>query len=133
MPTTAQESQRLMPNHPHARTPLAAIALTAALALMPAGALAHGSKTATTPADGASLVSAPGTIELTFDSPVRVTLVELTNAAGESHDVSYTRGQPVTDFTATPADLPPGDYTVEWRGLSDDGHPTAGSFSFTIE
>jgi methionine-rich copper-binding protein CopC len=38
----------------------------------------------------------------------------------------------VTEFTATPADLPPGNYTIEWRGLSHDGHTTSGAFSFTI-
>ena len=105
----------------------------AGVLLAPALVLAHATKTETVPADGAALDSAPAAIELTFDTPVRVTLVDLTDADGQSHDVSYTRGQPVTEFTAQPGDLPPGDYTVEWRGLSDDGHPTTGSFSFSIE
>mgnify|MGYP006303571723 CR=1 FL=1 len=122
-----------MPSRPYVRTPRGAIALIAALAFMPALALAHGSKTATTPEDGAALASAPAAIEMAFDSPIRITLVKLTNATGARYDVSYTRGRPVTEFTATPADLPPGDYTVEWRGLSDDGHPTSGSFAFTVE
>ena len=105
----------------------------AALTLAPALAFGHASKTETTPADGATLTSPPAAIEMTFDTPVRVTLVRLMNGAGESYEVDYTRGQPGTAFTATPGDLPPGDYTVEWRGLSDDGHPTSGSFSFTID
>jgi hypothetical protein len=105
----------------------------AALLLAPALAFGHASKTETTPSDGATLSSAPQTLELAFDSPVRVTTVALTDAAGERYEVDYSRGQPVTAFTATPADLPPGTYTVEWRGLSDDGHPTSGSFSFTID
>ncbi|MEL6211890.1 MAG: copper resistance protein CopC [Pseudomonadota bacterium] len=37
-----------------------------------------------------------------------------------------------TDFVATPAALSTGEYTVEWRGLSGDGHPMQGSFSFTV-
>jgi methionine-rich copper-binding protein CopC len=105
----------------------------AGVLLAPALAFAHATKTETAPADGATLDSPPAAIEMTFKTPVRVTLVELTDAEGQSHDVSYTRGQPVTEFAAQPADLPPGDYTVEWRGLSDDGHPTTGSFSFTVE
>jgi methionine-rich copper-binding protein CopC len=105
----------------------------AALVLAPGLAFGHAAKTETTPADGATLASAPAAIEMAFDTPVRVTLVRLTDAAGERYEVDYTRGQPGTEFTATPADLPPGDYTVEWRGLSHDGHPTSGTFSFTID
>ena len=104
----------------------------AALLLAPALALAHTSKTKTTPADGATLKSPPAAIEMNFDTPVRITLVRVMDAAGESYAVDYTRGQPVTEFAATPADLPPGDYTIEWRGLSHDGHTTSGAFSFTI-
>jgi methionine-rich copper-binding protein CopC len=105
----------------------------AALVLAPALAFAHASKTKTTPADEATLASAPAAIKIAFDTPVRVTMVRLTNAAGERYEVDYTRGQPGTEFTATPADLPPGGYTVEWRGLSHDGHATSGTFSFTID
>ena len=32
-----------------------------------------------------------------------------------------------------PADMPAGAYTVNWRGLSIDGHPMQGSFDFTVE
>ena len=39
----------------------------------------------------------------------------------------------VTEFRALPpSDLPDGAYTVDWRGLSSDGHPMQGTFSFTI-
>lgn len=105
----------------------------AALLLAPALAFAHTSKTETTPADGATLQSPPATIAMTFDTPVRLTLVRLTDAAGESYPVDYSRGQQVKAFQAAAPELPPGDYTIEWRGLSHDGHPTSGSFSFTID
>ena len=108
-------------------------AVLAALLLAPSLAFAHAIKVESDPADGATLASAPAAIEMAFDTPVRVTLVRLTDAADDSHEVAYTRGQPVTEFTAQPAELPPGDYTLEWRGLSDDGHPASGTFSFTIE
>jgi methionine-rich copper-binding protein CopC len=104
----------------------------AALLLAPALALGHAIKTETTPADGATLSRAPAAIEMSFDTPVRITLVEITDRAGETYEVDYTRGEPVSEFTATPAELPPGRYTVEWRGLSDDGHPASGTFAFTI-
>ena len=33
---------------------------------------------------------------------------------------------------ATPPALPAGSYTVEWRGLSEDGHAMSGRFSFEV-
>lgn len=105
----------------------------AALVLAPTLAFAHATKTETTPADGATLASGPPTLEIAFDAPMRITTLEIADADGDSYDLDYVRGRPVTDFRAKLPDLPPGTYRVHWRGLSDDGHPSSGSFSFTIE
>jgi methionine-rich copper-binding protein CopC len=41
--------------------------------------------------------------------------------------------EPVTQFDAAPGSpLLPADYTVEWRGMSQDGHPMQGSFAFAV-
>lgn len=97
-------------------------------------ALAHSEKKTTTPADGAVLKAAPETIAMIFDSPMRLTMIRLTDADGTEFDVDRTDGMaPVTEFEARPAALAPGTYTVEWRGLAADGHPMEGSFSFRIE
>ncbi len=29
--------------------------------------------------------------------------------------------------------VPHGEYQVDWRGLSEDGHPMKGTFSFTVK
>ena len=115
---------------------LARIALSLALTLasLTGVARAHSKDEATLPVDGAVLKSAPETIGMTFDRPMRVTLIILTDANGDEHDLSRTDNmQPVTSFEAAPAPLPAGSYTIEWRGLSADGHPMQGSFSFQIE
>lgn len=108
-------------------------ALATALAL-PTLALAHSKGEATMPADGAVLSAAPESIEMSFDMPMRITVIELTDAAGTAHDLVRTDDmQPVTAFiahTATP--LMAGQFTVAWRGLSADGHPMTGSFAFAI-
>ena len=107
--------------------------LSAGLAFGATAAVAHSKKEATTPANGAVLQQAPETIGMTFDTPMRVTLVRLTDSAGVEIDISRTGGMTATpDFVATPAALSTGEYTVEWRGLSGDGHPMQGSFSFTV-
>jgi methionine-rich copper-binding protein CopC len=70
---------------------------------------------------------------MTFDQPMRLTLVKLTNGDGAEVEVTRTDAMaPVTEFEAATAEMGPGTYTVEWRGLSGDGHPMRGSFSFRI-
>ena len=97
-------------------------------------AVAHSKKEKTEPADGAVLAATPGTIGMTFDAPMRVTMIRLIDAKGGAHDITRTDNMaPVTEFTASPAPLGPGEYKVEWRGLAEDGHPMEGSFTFRIE
>ena len=109
------------------------LALTLAPALNPAGtALAHSRSEATVPADGATVASVK-TIEMRFDAPMRVTAIKLLSGGGEVAIERETGMEPVTEFRAAPAAaLAPGAYSVEWRGLSDDGHPMQGSFGFTV-
>ncbi|MEM7743992.1 MAG: copper resistance CopC family protein [Pseudomonadota bacterium] len=96
-------------------------------------AAAHSTKEKTEPADGAVITTAPTTIGMTFDSPMRVTMITLTDAEGGEYPVDRTDGMvPVMSFTADVPPLQRGTYTVEWRGLADDGHAMDGSFSFKI-
>ena len=105
----------------------------AALIAAAAPSIAHSTKEGTTPLHGAVLAAAPETIGMTFDTPMRVTMVRLSDADGSEYDVVRTDGMaPVTVFEAVPPALEPGAYMVEWRGLSDDGHAMEGSFSFEI-
>lgn len=94
---------------------------------------AHSKGETTVPADGAVLTDTPPVIAMTFDAPMRITVLRLTDGAGEEHDVERHSGlDAVMELSATPAPLPAGDYTVEWRGLSADGHPMSGAFGFTV-
>ena len=95
-------------------------------------ALAHSRSSLTVPADGAT-VRAVETIEMRFDAPMRVTGVRLLRMDDEIAIRRETGMEPATEFRAVPAaDLAPGAYEVEWRGLSDDGHVMQGSFGFTV-
>ncbi len=113
---------------------LSSVALTGILSMATSsGVLAHSKKETTTPVDGAVTTVAPETIRMTFDRPMRITFFRLTDARGNEHDATRTDSMaPVREFEATPAVLGPGAYTVEWRGLADDGHAMEGSFSFEI-
>ena len=114
-----------------ARSAVAAVGLSFALA---GAAAAHSRPETTTPANGEVVAQAPALIAITFDKPMRVTRIELTNAGGDTFALGRTDEMaPVTRFEATPPPLPAGRYTVKWRGLSADGHPMSGRFSFEVE
>ena len=107
------------------------LAVAATLAMATA-ALAHSKAEDTTPAGGTT-VEAVEVIELRFDDPMRVTAIVLTGPDGELEITRETGLDPVTEFRAMPPeDMPAGVYTVDWRGLSSDGHPMQGSFDFTV-
>ncbi|WP_299049141.1 copper resistance CopC family protein [uncultured Tateyamaria sp.] len=97
-----------------------------------AAALAHSKAEDTTPANEAT-VETVEVIELRFDDPMRVTAISLTGPDGDLEITRETGLDPVTEFRAMPpATMPAGEYTVDWRGLSSDGHPMQGSFDFTV-
>ena len=103
------------------------------LGLASQAALAHSTKEGTRPNDGAVLSTSPERVGMTFDMPMRVTLVSLTDQDGKDHALTRQDNmQPVKVFDATPPILPKGTYTVEWRGMADDGHPMQGRFSFQV-
>lgn len=101
-------------------------------AAMATGAEAHSKARETTPANDAK-VEMVQAIEMRFSDPMRVTAITLTGPDGEIEIERLTGMEAVTEFRALPpADLPAGNYSVDWRGLSADGHPMQGSFGFTV-
>lgn len=123
------------PTSPLRRTGLVAVALTAGVLLptvVAAPASAHDSLQSTNPADGATVDVAPEAVDLVMSStPLGLgTQVEVTGPAGvvstgEAQVVDTTVSQPLVE------DRPAGEYTVQWRVTSSDGHPISGSFTFT--
>ena len=112
------------------RAPMTAVAW---LALVCGTAGAHTTTEATAPADGAMLSVPPDAIVLTFDAPMRVTVIRLVDETGETFDLERSDGMaPVAVFRATPPPLLNGRYTVDWRGLSSDGHAMQCRFSFEV-
>jgi len=94
---------------------------------------AHSKKEATVPADGSVIAASPEAISMTFDMPLRVTLITLTDQTGAEHTLTRSDNmQPVSNFSAQTPELPAGRYNVAWRGLAVDGHPMQGEFGFEI-
>ena len=116
------------------RLPIIAI-LAAVVTLWTApNAWAHTELTASDPADGARVATAPSSLTLTFTEPVdpedaTVTVIGPGNvewAAGAITAAGTTLTVPVT-----PAG-PAGRYTIAYRIVSADGDPVGGSVTFTL-
>ncbi len=116
--------------------PAPALAIALALAaLVAAPALAHSELRATEPPAGAILARSPADIVLRFNEGVQVTSLRVLDAQGRAlpvrRDGSVER--PAREARAAPREaLPPGDFRVEWRAISADGHPIGGTFRFRV-
>ena len=113
--------------------PLWQLIAACALCLVAGTAVAHSKKETSHPKDGASLAQAPETIAMSFDTPIMITMFRITQPDGEELPFEGGVMTPVTEYEVVPSAMTSGDYSVEWRGLSEDGHPVEGTFSFSVE
>jgi hypothetical protein len=96
-------------------------------------ASAHAVLERTIPANGSTVDVVPASVSLVFDEApeVKFSTIHVTGPDGQRRD-----NGPVTLSTATVTEhmagsRPAGRYTVDWRVISDDGHPVSGQFTFT--
>jgi len=114
---------------------LVAILVTAAgLSVALAGtASAHDVLISSSPADKATVATAPSSVTFTFDQPVQnfQPVVSLIGPDGKQ----YSSGSAAVDgntVTGTVSAGPPGAYTAAFRIVSADGHPVTGEIHFTV-
>lgn len=97
-------------------------------------ASAHSPLDSTRPADGAMLAAVPTEIHFTFKRNIRLTKVTWKHSDGTSGALNTSQvGGFATDLVLPFAETATGEYLIEWRGLSDDGHPQKGTFTFSIK
>jgi methionine-rich copper-binding protein CopC len=100
-----------------------------------APALAHTDLVVSTPTDGAQLATVPDEIQLTFSEDLlpESVVVSVADSAGMVIRVLELE----VDGSVVTVTWPPGlsgtDYTVNYRVVSQDGHPVTGSVSFTVD
>jgi copper transport protein len=103
----------------------------------PGSVAAHARLTASDPAKGATLGSAPSKVTLTFtEAPdVRLTSIRVLDSAGTNRTTGPTASVPGNELAVSVplGPLADGAYTVSWRAVSAvDGHISAGSFVFGV-
>lgn len=107
------------------------LAVPAALAVRRAEA--HSELRRSVPAAGAVLATPPDRVELDFNERVRVTALRLRRAGGA--EIALPERRAIREAQRESAALPslgPGEYRLEWRAISADGHPIGGIISFTV-
>ncbi len=129
---------RLVPRHL-----ILLLALILAGLAGPPGAWGHAQLVRSDPADHARLKRAPARVSLWFDERLdegfhSVRLIAIDDPTRQVA-TELVQGQPRVDH-ADPshleidlAPLPPGQYALEWRVLSRDGHTAAGRISFEVQ
>ncbi|WP_257963413.1 copper resistance CopC family protein [Brevibacterium ravenspurgense] len=114
---------------------LLAAALFACLALAfgSVPAQAHDQLIGSNPKQGAKLDKQPEWIELNYSGEIQDIGTEIrVERDGEDYSAGEITVEGRTVKSALPDDLKPGDYTIAWRVVSQDGHPISGTVEFTI-
>ena len=96
-------------------------------------ASAHATLVSTDPAEGEVLAKTPDVVTFTFDEPVSLTddSIRIFDAAGEPVDAEAASADEVVTADL-PDELADGTYVATYRLVSADGHPVAGSLTFSI-
>jgi len=110
-----------------------ALALSGLAALAAATpAFAHAELTASTPAKGASLATAPTQLQLSFSEPVSPVSITVTGPGSTKWTLGEIRVQGNDVTAALQAVGPAGPYTIAYTVKSDDGDDVTGTVPFTM-
>ena len=97
-------------------------------------ALAHTTRIATDPAEGATLSRGPQRVSATFNEALRPEFAAMTVVGPDGN--LWSTGNPRVEGAVISVGLrplgPAGAYTVNYRVTSADGHPVSGSWSFGL-
>ncbi len=110
--------------------------LAGLLLLAPTLLWAHAFPDHSEPRVGSAVKTPPAQVKMWFDSELEplFSSIEVFDAHQNKVDKGDGRVNP-NDHTlleTTLSSLPPGQYTVSWRVVAHDGHPTEGRFPFTV-
>ena len=115
------------------RTILTSAVLSAGLALSAGAALAHGKGMMTMPTNGQTVRADTKVMHLMFTDPMQITTVALAAPDGKTYKINGpAANQAVKTWEGKLPQLAPGNYKVDWRGMSPDGHAMNGTFGFNV-
>ncbi len=96
-------------------------------------ALAHVKIKETSPANNVQLATAPTELTLTFEHPVILSKLTLTDAKGSAVNFNFAVNKNLTEAHKFPLNsLSNGHYTVNWSAADKGGHTLNGQFTFIV-
>ena len=98
-------------------------------------AYAHATLVSAVPAAGSHLENSPLQLRLVFSEALEIPMAQVALVSSTGKRVRLTtKGDPhdVNALIALVPPLAPGSYRVEWRVVSDDGHPVSGTYEFGV-
>lgn len=102
--------------------------------LLSSQALAHTQLTSSVPENGSIVTNAPKELILTFENDIRLTKVILTQKGVDTTKLKLDKKIKFqTNYRFILDDMNNGDYSVEWRGLGEDGHVMKGTLTYSVK
>jgi methionine-rich copper-binding protein CopC len=109
------------------------VGLFGVFALSAAGLVyAHAHLLQATPADGSVLTQAPTVFALKFNEAATLTALSIQKGSEGPQKIDGLPSKPAAQFTIPAPKLDAGDYTLNFRVLSDDNHVVSGSIKFKV-
>jgi len=110
------------------------VAVTIGASLTAGAARAHAARVSATPAENATVSAGPAHVSATFNEELQTTFAAMTVVGPDGN--LWSSGQPHVQGAVVSVDLkslgPTGNYTVNYRVTSADGHVVSGSWSFRL-
>tara|TARA_B110000858_G_scaffold198514_1_gene266007 strand:+ start:21750 stop:22103 length:354 start_codon:yes stop_codon:yes gene_type:complete len=96
-------------------------------------ASAHTALTKATPGNGTIIKQAPAHINLTFNGPIKLVKLELMGVGHEMPTNFESNSEAKTSFEIETPGMHPGEFTVNWAVIGEDGHTVTDSYNFTVD
>jgi methionine-rich copper-binding protein CopC len=103
------------------------------LLLFPLVTQAHTALTESTPGDAATIITPPAHLDLVFNGPVKLIKVELMGVGHEMPTKFEVQADAMATYRIETPGMHPGQFTVNWAAIGDDGHTVTNSFSFLVD
>lgn len=103
---------------------------------IPLSALSHTEIAFLSPENGSILSEAPNEIYIVYHYPVMITKFEMFKSDQDNENIQLSKNFLMQSSDAHQIKLPSlkmGEYKIDWRALSEDGHTINGTFSFKIK
>lgn len=101
--------------------------------LLQFSASAHTGLKESTPAEGATVNTPPAHLNLVFTTPVRLIKLELMGVGHEMPTKFEPGSEAMAAYSIETPGMHPGEFTVNWAVIGDDGHTVTNSYSFVVD